>query len=372
MWPVRAELDDLLESLREENEALRLRIADLEATTDEYRRQMAGLLGSWSWRVTAPLRGAAVRGRRLRRRIREASARLSRRPVAVRSHTAGLVPPELPPDGLVTAANPLLAHPGPAVDNREPRLDGDPSDARVLAVAHVYYPEVWPDIEERLSRIPEPYDLVVSLVDGQADSLAHGIRERLPHAMIHHVENRGRDHGSLVELANAGLFDGYDAILKVHTKRSRHRRDGDAWRVALLDGLLPSPEGIRSILELLRRDPSVGLVVPRGSLHGAETWGANQVLVEALAARIPMAFDPHALRYPAGSMYWARPQVLCRLADLRLGPEHFEPEAGHVDASTAHALERFVGVAARASGLDLVSTVDVPSRLQRAPASVVG
>ena len=156
--------------------------------------------------------------------------------------------------------------------------------------------------------------------------------------------------GSLVELAAAGVFDGYDAILKVHTKRSPHRQDGDAWRVALLDGLMPSPEGIRRIVELLRRDRSVGLVVPTGHLGGPETWGSNQALVEALAARIPFAFDPDLLRYPCGSMFWARPWVLRRLADLRLGPEHFEPEAGHVDGSTAHALERFVGVATDSVG----------------------
>ena len=52
--------DDLLDSLREENEALLVRVAHLEATRDEYRRQMEGLLTSSSWRVTAPLRSLAA------------------------------------------------------------------------------------------------------------------------------------------------------------------------------------------------------------------------------------------------------------------------------------------------------------------------
>ena len=265
----------------------------------------------------------------------------------------------------MTAASPLLAHPQFATARPHPSVEGSRSDARVLVVAHVYYPEVWFDIEDRLARMPEPYDLVISLVEGRTEALEPEIASRLPRAMVMRVPNVGRDLGSLVELAGAGVFDGYDAILKVHTKRSPHRIDGDAWRIALLDGLMPSPEGIRRIVELLRRDPAVGLVVPSASLHGAETWGSNQVLVEALAARIPFAFDPDALRYPAGSMYWARPWVLRRLADLQLGHEHFEPEASHVDGSTAHALERFVGVSAQASGLDVVDVADVSSRLQR-------
>src|SRR5215210_4166444 len=265
--------DDLLDSLREENEALLVRVAHLEATKDEYRRQMEGLLTSSSWRMTAPLRSFAGGLRLARRRIRQLPARLAPRPAPAAFCTVGLFPPEVPPPGgLVTAASPLLAHPELAADRRQPRLQGSPSDARVLVAAHVYYPEVWFDIEDRLVRIPEPYDLVISLVEGRADGLEPEIRVRLPHAMIHRVENYGRDLGSLVELAAAGVFDGYDAILKVHTKRSPHRVDGDAWRVALLDGLMSSPDGIRRIVELLRRDRSAGLVVPTGHVGGPETW----------------------------------------------------------------------------------------------------
>jgi lipopolysaccharide biosynthesis protein len=358
------EPDELLDSLREENEALLARVAHLEATREEYRRQMAGLLTSTSWRFTAPLRSVGTGVRLARRRFRQLPERLRPHPVPAAFQTAGLFPPEVPPPGgLVTAASSLLAHPGPAVGRRRPRLEGSRSDARVLVVAHVYYPEVWFDIEDRLVRIPEPYDVVISLVEGRTEVIEPEIAARLPHAMIHRVPNLGRDLGSLVDLAGAGIFDGYDAILKVHTKRSPHRIDGDAWRVALIDGLMPSPQGIGRIIELLRRDSSVGVVVPSRSLHGPETWGCNQVLVEALAARIPFAFDPDALCYPAGSMYWARPWVLRRLADLRLGTEHFEPEASHVDGSTAHALERYIGVAAQAAGLDIVDTADVSTRL---------
>src|SRR5262249_17939618 len=85
---VSPDMDDVLESLREENEALRVRVAHLEATTDEYRRQMAGLLNSWSWRVTAPLRTAAAQARMVRRRIRQVPGRVARRPVAAPSYTA--------------------------------------------------------------------------------------------------------------------------------------------------------------------------------------------------------------------------------------------------------------------------------------------
>ena len=326
---------------------------------------MEGLLNSSSWRMTAPLRSLAASLRLTRRRIRRVPEKLAARPAPSALCTAGLFPPDVPaPGGLVTGDSPLLAHPELATDRRQPRLHGARSDARMLVVAHVYYPEVWFDIEDRLVRLPEPYDLVVSLVEGRTEVLEPQIAERLPHAIIHHVQNHGRDLGPLVELAGAGVFDGYDAILKVHTKRSPHRVDGDAWRVALLDGLLPSPEGIRRIIELLRTRRSCGPRRPerepprRGDvgLQSGSGRGAGRSTSDRLRSR--------------GAALPCRLDVLGAAVDSpatrgsRAGDEHFEPEASHVDGSTAHALERFVGVGP-ASGLD-VSRHDVPSRLRRA------
>jgi lipopolysaccharide biosynthesis protein len=359
------EPDDLIEALRIENDELRMRMAQLEAATEEYRRQMTEVLTSASWRATAPVRGVAGKFRLARRRSKEWPRRLRDRPVAVVTPTTGLFPPKAAFG--IAADSPLLTGPRPsAVARTTPRIEPTGSGAKVLVVAHVFYPEVWPDIEDRLSRMPEQFDLVVTLVRGRAESLEPELMRRFPRARIHHVDNYGRDQGPLIELANMGLFEGYDAVLKVHTKRSRHRLDGDAWRVALLDALLPSPEGIRRMIELLRKDPNVGLVAPSGHVRGPETWGSDRELVESLASRMPFAFDPDALQYPAGSMYWARPWLLARLGDLQLTREHFEIEADHLDGSTAHALERYIGVSATVAGLDLVEADDVPSRLHRA------
>src|SRR4051812_29543744 len=79
------EPDDLLDSLREENEALLVRVAHLEATRDESRRQMEGLLTSSSWRMTAPLRSFAASVRHAPRRIRQLPERLAPRPVPTAS-----------------------------------------------------------------------------------------------------------------------------------------------------------------------------------------------------------------------------------------------------------------------------------------------
>ncbi|CAB4974023.1 unannotated protein [freshwater metagenome] len=120
---------------------------------------------------------------------------------------------------------------------------------------------------------------------------------------------------------------------------------------------------IQRIIDLLHEDRSVGMVVPTGNVFGTEHWGSNQGIVEALAYRLPMAFDPDELRFPAGSMFWCRPWLLERIADLDIGDEHFEPEAGQYDATTAHALERLMGIYSTVGGMDIVEAMDVKQRL---------
>ena len=136
-------------------------------------------------------------------------------------------------------------------------------------------------------------------------------------------------------------------MLKLHTKASVHRIDGDAWRDRLLDSLCPSPEGIGLILELLRRDPAVGMVAPAGSVLGREFWGSNGPMVDALAARTGIGVDPERVWFPGGSMFWSRPGPLNRLRDARLTIEDFEHEAVSIDGTTAHALGAVRGGAGR-------------------------
>ena len=356
---------ELLDAVLEENERLRLRVSQLEAGLAEYRRQMDEVLSSSSWRVTSPIRMVAGRVRRVRQVPRRIRRRVTGGPVA--APVAGLFPPTAVEPELAELVHRLAAPPN-TLRARRPGGAVPIRKSRVLVVAHVYYPEVWDDIASRLARIPEPFDLLVTLVDDRADWLVPRIVGHFPYARVQTVPNRGRDLGPLVALANEGHFDGYEAILKVHTKRSPHRIDGDGWRIRLLDGLLPSPSEVGHVIELLSRDPSVGIIAPTGHVSGPDHWGRNQPLVQALAARLPLAIDPDTLEFAAGSMFWCRPWVLQRLADLDLSVDDFPDEGGQTDATTAHAIERLLGLLVTASGQQIVTMDDVPSRLHRSRA----
>jgi lipopolysaccharide biosynthesis protein len=249
-----------------------------------------------------------------------------------------------------------------ALHTGRPRVrPGGPGSGRVLVIAHVYYPELWPELADRVTRIPGDVDLAVTLVRGRAEELAEPIREQFPSATVRVVENRGRDIWPLVQVLD--LVPGHDAVLKVHTKKSPHMRNGEAWRRELLDGLCGSAAQVKRILDLLRTDGRIGVVAPPRNVLGREFIANNADLLAGLVRRSGRAYDPARLWFPAGSMFWARPEVLLGLGELDLKPGDFADETGAIDGTLPHALERYLGVIALTEGLAVVESSQVDGLL---------
>lgn len=258
-------------------------------------------------------------------------------------------------DGMAPGS--VTGDPGVAAGAGAVSIGGRP---RVLVIAHVFYPELWDDLAECVRRIPEPAQVVATVVREAGDA-AEAILAEFPDARVLTVDNLGRDMRPLLLVLDQ--VQGYDAVLKLHTKRSPHRLRGDRWRNRLLSDLCPSPEGVTRVLRLLRTYPRVGMVAPDGSVLGREFLGTNRSNVASLAARGGLRFEPDRLWFPAGSMFWARPSVLQALRDVHVTDEDFEPESGALDGTTAHALERYLGVILDSQGLAVVEASEVCSLL---------
>ncbi len=149
-------------------------------------------------------------------------------------------------------------------------------------------------------------------------------------------------------MLSSGLLDPFDAVLKIHTKRSPHLLDGEIRRKLLFDKLCGSHGGVGRILFHFR-DPVTGMVGWRPSFRAAAPyWMENRARVEALARRLEVE-GPPPLGFFEGSMFWFRPAALARLKMLGFGPDDFEAEAGQTDGTLHHALERLFTIAAWAS-----------------------
>ena len=241
------------------------------------------------------------------------------------------------------------------------------SPTRIGVIVHVYYPDLLDEIVRQLSAIPVTFDLIVTNASGDPITID---RDRLPRAstvLILDVENHGRDILPLVQLVNSGLLDPYHLVLKVHTKRSGWRDGhadlagtGAAWRDELLNALLGDPDNVAGILNAFATSPSLGLVTADGSLLGPEFWGDNQAVTSSLLRRLELDLRSEDLKFAAGSMYWIKGFVLQGLRALNLSATDFEPETGQVNATTAHAMERLIGVLADEAGLSLVNRSSLP------------
>ncbi len=229
---------------------------------------------------------------------------------------------------------------------------------------HLYHADLAPLFAERLQQMPCDFGLYVST---DTVAKAETIRAALPQAEIRVLENRGRDIWPKLY----GFRDAHarhDIVLHLHGKKSLHSGKLDDWLAHILTCLMGSQGEIARILSFFDSIPRLGMVMPgvfRNVLSAAH-WGGNRDIARELAHRMGLR-DPlppdNALRFPVGSMFWARSAALKPLLDLDLQPQHFPPEAGQVDGTLAHAIERMLGVTCRAGGYHLLPVLGAESRL---------
>ena len=263
-----------------------------------------------------------------------------------------------------------LPEPVPSLIQAMPRIgDAGAAAAEVAVVAHVFYHELWDEIADTITAAGIPFDLYVTITDkgAETDALVLRIRERFPNARTLRYPNRGRDVLPFVHLVNAGVLDGYAAVCKLHTKRSPHREDGDAWRRHLIGNILPAGCTGTTLARFLAL-PDAGIWVADGQhFRSPEWWGSNEERVAQILARVEVRLQGD-LAFPAGSIYWLKPSLVAIIKALMLRPEEFDVEAAQLDGTLAHAFERALGFLVAAGGLRVVETGEIPAGPPAGPA----
>lgn len=165
------------------------------------------------------------------------------------------------------------------------------------------------------------------------------------------TDNRGRDILPFLQIMEQVKLDGYNLILKIHTKKSPHRIDGDLWRQDLYNKLLEKTI-IKDGIKLFQNNPCLGILGPDGHLLSMSDYlGNNSQNLLSLSHRLGVpASELLKLNFFAGSMFMARVSALDPLLTLGLNVDDFEEETGQVDGTMAHAIERAIAVSAYSAG----------------------
>ena len=242
------------------------------------------------------------------------------------------------------------------------------SSARIAICLHLYYPDMWPKIRSALNAMPEPWDLYITVPCFACTKILAEIAREHPAVRFLTCANRGRDVLPFLRLLEMNVFDRYDAVCKLHTKRSPHIKDGDRWINLVLNDLLGNRDVIVNILSKIRSKEQVGMIGPQvlkiDTKHPAFRGGNARNLTKLTGrAALPKA----ALSSPffAGTMFWFAPVALDGLRALALQKEEFPIEMGQTDGTLAHALERIIWPLVEQAGFN----VDVVSNCSNAVAA---
>lgn len=360
-------IQELERTIQVLNQELVAATAEAQAATQKLRQ----IEQSTFWKATIPLRAALVRfpmlrgvvrktmklaywivtgqlGKRIRSRyaartqeISNAATQLSVRPAAYRA---------LPEPSAFNDIGALKARVPAGRQLKEaavvpfgfvPKLQAEP---RIGVMVHVFYPDVLPQICRHIANIPGAPELWMTTDAEEKRPAIDAVMADWPDLKynIRVWPNRGRDIGPKL-FCLGDVHADYDLVLHLHTKKSPHAEAGGDWLSHLLKNLVGSPAVVQSVLAAFEAQPRLGFVFGDHwpPMRSWINWGYDFPAAEAFAAR--MGFRLHAdelLEFPSGSMFWARPAALAPLIALNLQPDDFPEEAGQVDGTPAHSIER--------------------------------
>jgi len=227
-------------------------------------------------------------------------------------------------------------------------------NAKIAVIFHAFYPDEILNVVRNLASINVPFDLYVSSHEPVHESTFTQL-EQMQQIKIDYFENKGRDILPFMLLFQKYDFYGYHVILKVHTKKSLWLdfnyssqikiNSGKLWQEKLLKDLLGTERNFFEILKIFENNNKVGLVTSTDSIISLkENLGNNKLGLLELMRKLRIRRIRTFSKFPAGSMYWFKPEIFSPEVIQQLSTLIFEEELGQVDGTIAHGFERIVGV----------------------------
>lgn len=222
-------------------------------------------------------------------------------------------------------------------------------DNRVVAVViHAFYEDVFDEILDYLENIHSTeLKLYVTTPIELYESTLRKLQQQQHSFYVLPVSNRGRDILPFIKIMPDVLKNGHDLFIKLHTKKSIHREDGDLWRKDIFEKLLYET-ALKTNVDYLFNNPEIGILGPTEHIVPMNLYmGSNTVRVTQLAGRMGVAGDAlENINFVAGSMFIARTKAIIPLMNITLTETDFEAEAKQNDGTLAHAIERLFSVSA--------------------------
>lgn len=237
------------------------------------------------------------------------------------------------------------------------------SRARVAVFVHVFYIHILDLIFSFLRNIQQDFDLFITCPEALVPTVKN-ISNTYPRVKIIPVENRGMDVLPFLHTVFEHELWRYDAVLKLHTKNDKTEM-GEVLGRLLLEGVLGTPELVKTILDELLLNESIGMVGSECMYRSApKIMKPNRPGVEKILGAMSVSWPSEEWGFFAGTMFWIRGPLLEILMLNYAGVVNEAYVENKVavtggDGNWAHAMERVFGLLPLMSGKNIA--VSYPS-----------
>lgn len=234
----------------------------------------------------------------------------------------------------------------------------DSTQAVPLAVVvHVFYVDIFEELLAHILQMGVAMKIYITTLLVHEEHLKEMLENLGVDFEIRAFKNHGRDVLPFLKILPQVIMCGHEAILKLHTKKSTLRHDGEAWRRDIYEKLI-SRDSVKRIMPLLDSGSGVGMVGPEGHIIPMrEHWGRNRSRVIHFSHIMGLSTsDLYSSSFIAGTMFYARASVFKPLLDLGLEDDNFEPELGQTDGTMAHVVERLFSLCTIIVGENIVDS----------------
>ena len=220
----------------------------------------------------------------------------------------------------------------------------------IAVIIHLYYKDLWDEFKYYLDNIPVEYDLFISIpVEVYFDT--DKIFSFKKNAYIYRNINRGRDVSHFLKIFQSIYPLKYKYGLKLHSKKSPQRAEGDDWRITAIQSLIGNGNIVNKIIDMFEANEKIGLIVPDGYLDSFKrNEGYNRDKIEYLCKKIGVKWEGEDFKFPLGTLFWFRFDALSDILKFNFSLDDFEPEFHQLDGCLHHALERFFGLIVKKRG----------------------
>lgn len=220
--------------------------------------------------------------------------------------------------------------------------------ATLAVVVHLFYFDNWPLFNKKLKLLEKnSFDLFITM-PRQNEEFAEIIKRDYPEVKIIYSPNRGRDILPFLMVAKVLYENGYKTVLKFHSKKSTHWDGGQSWLEGMLSQIIPNNKRtLKQILNTVSKE-NFGVLGPADVYYpltinfpanGKHMTNIISNIKSRRVARRVLQEDRKKYGFFGGTMFWISLDSIQELFRYS-SASYFEPEAGQIDGTFAHALER--------------------------------